>query len=135
MTTGIVVDTDVVSFQFKADTRAAWYDQHLVGKLLVVSFMTIAELDQWAEQNNWGQARRQRLDQHLAKFVLHPFDRDLCRCWARIRDQVRRNGFLIGVADAWIAATAVLHQVPLVSHNADDYRGIPGLTLISENRP
>ncbi len=40
-----VVDTDVVSFLFKRDTRAQAYKRHLVGRRLVVSFMTVAELE------------------------------------------------------------------------------------------
>lgn len=132
--TAAVVDTDVVSFLFKGDSRAQWYWPHLSGRILVVSFMTVAELDQWAEQHNWGPARKSRMDAHLRQFVLHPFDRDLCRCWAQVRDRTRRNGFAIGVADAWIAATAVFHQLPLVTHNSEDYRGVDQLTLIT-NRP
>ena len=43
-----VVDTDVVSFFFKGDTRAALYRPHLVGQFLLISFMTVAELDRWS---------------------------------------------------------------------------------------
>ena len=41
----VVLDTDVVSFLFKDDTRAELYRPHLTDKLLVISFMTLAELD------------------------------------------------------------------------------------------
>jgi len=37
----LVVDTDVVSFFFKGDTRSALYRPHLDGRLLVISFMTV----------------------------------------------------------------------------------------------
>jgi predicted nucleic acid-binding protein len=37
----------------------------------------------------------------------------------------------IECADAWIAATALLYSVPLVTHNRNDYLGVPDLTLIS----
>jgi len=40
-------------------------------------------------------------------------------------------GRRIECADAWIAATALLYAVPLVTHNRSDYLGVPGLTLIS----
>ena len=40
-----LVDTDVVSFTFKRDTRHHLYRPHLDGKLLSLSFMTVAELD------------------------------------------------------------------------------------------
>ena len=33
------------------------------------------------------------------------------------------------VADAWIAATALLYDAPLVTYNPTDYMGVPGLKL------
>jgi len=35
----------------------------------------------------------------------------------------------IETADAWIAATALLYDVPLLTHNKADYLGVPGLQL------
>ncbi len=40
-----VVDTDVVSSFFKRDTRATLYRPHLADRLLLLSFMTVAELE------------------------------------------------------------------------------------------
>jgi tRNA(fMet)-specific endonuclease VapC len=57
-----VLDTDVVSFLFKRDSRADLYRPHLVGKQLVISFMTLAEIDRWALERNWGEARRARME-------------------------------------------------------------------------
>lgn len=54
----VVVDTDVVSFHCKNDSRFASYAPQLDGKQLVLSFMTIAELWLWQELRNWGQRRR-----------------------------------------------------------------------------
>jgi tRNA(fMet)-specific endonuclease VapC len=39
----------------------------------------------------------------------------------------RRNGRRIETADAWIAATALLYNAPLLTHNKSDYLGVPGL--------
>jgi tRNA(fMet)-specific endonuclease VapC len=44
----IVVDTDVLSYLFKGDTRGDLYRPHLDGQVLLISFMTLAELDRWA---------------------------------------------------------------------------------------
>ncbi|MGA2771966.1 MAG: hypothetical protein ABSG26_14225 [Bryobacteraceae bacterium] len=41
----------------------------------------------------------------------------------------RRNGRRIETANAWIAATALLYDVPLLTHNKTDYLGVPGLQL------
>lgn len=127
-----VVDTDVVSFAFRLDSRTALYQRHLQGAVLVISFMTVAELDRWALARGWGQARRRDLQQHLARFVIRHSTRDLCHAWAYVIDECRRSGHVISVADAWHAATALLHDVPLVTHNRRDYAGVPGLTVISE---
>ena len=94
--------------------------------------MTVAELDRWALQHNWGAHRRGRLDRYLDQFAIYPFDRDLCRAWARVADNARRRGRPIQTADAWIAATALLHDLPLVTHNPADYLGVTRLNLVSE---
>jgi predicted nucleic acid-binding protein len=44
----------------------------------------------------------------------------------------RRNGRPIGVADAWVAATALLENAPPVTHNRTHYVGISNLQVISE---
>jgi hypothetical protein len=62
----VVVDTDVVSYLFKHDCRAEVYRPHLTGRLLVASFMTVAELDRWALERDWGEARRARMEQIYA---------------------------------------------------------------------
>ena len=54
----VVVDTDVVSYLFKQDTRADLYKPHLQGHLLLISPMTRAELEAWALERNWGRPRR-----------------------------------------------------------------------------
>jgi predicted nucleic acid-binding protein len=130
--TPVVVDTNVVSFLFRRDARAELYRPHLVGRLLVVSFMTVAELDRWAIERNWGEQRRNAMERHLRSFVIYPFHRDLCRAWARVGHEAKRNGRPIQCADAWIAATAVLHRLPLVTHDRNDYAGLSTLEVICE---
>jgi predicted nucleic acid-binding protein len=131
----VVVDTDVVSFGFKGDTRAQLYHPHLAGNLLIMSFMTLAELDRWALERRWGQKRKAKMEQRLRRFVIHPFDRALCLKWAEATYSANCRGRPIETADAWIAATALALDVPLVTHNAADYAGVYGLTIISETGP
>jgi tRNA(fMet)-specific endonuclease VapC len=126
------VDTDVVSFVFKNDTRSALYTPHLSGHMLTVSFQTLAELELWTLASNWAARRRQQLEQHLRRYIVAHSSPALCRRWAEVMDDARRSGRPIGSADAWIAATALLLDVPLVTHNAGDYADVQGLTVISE---
>jgi tRNA(fMet)-specific endonuclease VapC len=129
----VVVDTDVVSFLLKDDTRAQAYRPELQDKTLVLSFMTVAELYQWAYRRNWGEKRLAWLEDRLHAFVIAPYDNDLCRQWAAICVERQRLGKPISAQDAWIAATAVQHGVPVVTHNQVDFAGITGLTIISHS--
>jgi predicted nucleic acid-binding protein len=128
----VVVDTDVVSFLYKRDTRVLLYTSHLDGKLTLISFMTIAELHRWTLERQWGEKRRRDLEKFLDKFAIVEYVKALCFKWAEATYSARRNGRPVGVADAWIAATALLENAPLVTHNRTHYAGISNLQVISE---
>jgi tRNA(fMet)-specific endonuclease VapC len=123
----IVLDTDVVSFLFKADTRAQMYLPKLQDRQWFISFMTEAELEQWALLANWSEKRVVWLRLFLSRFVVVPSSHDLVLKWAEAMVAARRNGRRIETADAWIAATALLYDAPLLTHNKADYLGVPGL--------
>jgi tRNA(fMet)-specific endonuclease VapC len=130
--TTLIVGTDVVSFLLKGDTRAQLYRPHLQDKTLALSFMTVAELYQWAYVRNWGDRKLTRLEEQLHRYVIVPFDNELCKQWASISVQRQRLGRPISVQDAWIAATALRHSCPLVTHNGDDFSDITDLEVISK---
>lgn len=72
-------DTDVVSFLFRHDTRGEIFRPYLKDSVILVSFMTIAELERWSLQRNWGPGRRQTLMTYLDEFTNVLGDRSLCR--------------------------------------------------------
>ena len=129
--TEIVVDTDVVSFLFKDHPVGRLYDTEVAGRVPLISFMTVAELERWAIQYRWSEHRVRWLYLYLSRFTVVPSSPDLCRMWAEVMVAGQAAGRRIECADAWIAATAVLYCAPLVTHNRSDYLGVPGLTLIS----
>jgi tRNA(fMet)-specific endonuclease VapC len=130
--TPVVVDTDVASFLFKNDSRADAYLPHLRERQWLISFMTEAELEQWALLSNWQTKRIEWLGTFLGRFVIVPSSRDLVLKRAEVMVTARRNGRRLETADAWIAPTAVLYDAPLVTHNAGDYLGVSGLKLVTE---
>ncbi|HKZ84140.1 MAG TPA: PIN domain-containing protein [Anaerolineae bacterium] len=102
---------------------------------LALSFMTVAELYQWAYLRGWSESRLAWLEDRLRAYVVVPYDVELCRQWAAICAERQRQGRTISVQDAWVAATALRHGLPLVTHNAQDFAGISKLTVISETSP
>lgn len=128
-----VIDTDVWSYLYKGRLEAKLYEPHLFGNILVISFQTQAELLRGAIAANWGTTRRQHLESRLQKYVIEPSSYRLSLLWAQAMDSAKRNGRPIGAADAWVAATAVLLGVPLISHNRSHFMGVDDLTVISES--
>jgi predicted nucleic acid-binding protein len=130
--TPVVLDTDVVSFLFKGDSRAQYYVPHLRDRQWLISFMSEAELEQWALLSSWNAKRIEWLRVFLRRFVVVPSSRDLVLKWAEVMVTARRNGRRLETADAWIAA--LLYDAPLATHNVSDYLGVIGLKLVPETR-
>ena len=74
---------------------------------------------------------RKNWDSLVRRFrVLSP---DLETSWAygqRYR-YLKDNGLLIGANDLWIAATAIVHGLPLVTRDPAHFRRVPGLSVVT----
>src|SRR5690606_9682148 len=118
------------SYIFKEDTRGERYSRILNSHFIVYSFMTLAELRFWALSRNWGAVRRRALHQFLANLSLHSFNSDLIDYWAAIKTEARGSGCSIKSSDAWIAATALQLETPLLTNNPKDFVGLKSIELI-----
>lgn len=127
----VLLDTDVFSFLFKQDTRAEKYSRDVVGCVPCLSFMTVAELTRWALQHRWGSKRREQLQAKLSECTVIEYDPRTTELWAKIYVERLRKGKPIACGDCWIAACAMTHEIPLVTHNARHYAGISGLRVVT----
>jgi tRNA(fMet)-specific endonuclease VapC len=127
-----LIDTNVVSYLFRRDTRASRYVPILLPfESCLISFQTAAELEFWTLKHNWGTKRRADLAYFLEAYdVIYP-DESVCKLWASVRKGQESKGTPIHPEDAWIAATALAVGCPLVTHNVNDFRGIDGLDVLT----
>ena len=125
----LLLDTNIVSYILKRDSRAALYASLLHNNRLAISFMTAAELFQWAIIRNWGTSRTEQLEHAIAAYLLIPPDLELCRAWGKLRAEQQQLGHTIDSQDAWIAATALHFALPLVTHNLAHFQDIAGLDI------
>jgi predicted nucleic acid-binding protein len=88
--TPVLLDTDVVHFSSRA-------------------------IERWALLSGWQAKRIEWLRVFLGRFVVVPSSRDLVLKWAEVMVTARRNGRRLETADAWVAATAALHDAPLIT--------------------
>ncbi len=126
----ILLDTNIVSFIFKGDSRIIPYEPFLKGKRFAISFMTVAELFQWAAVRKWGIQKINQLETYLHNYAVLPVDTESCRLWGQIRADCQTVGRPISPQDAWIAATALRFDLPLVTHNAADFEPVKGIKKI-----
>lgn len=124
-----LVDTNVVSYLVNDHALADSYRPLLRGHELLVCFMTVGELYEGAYRAKWGVKKFRRLLRALESFAVVESSPDVCRCWGEVRALRQRQP--IAPDDAWIAATALVYDFPLVTHNPTDFKSIPGLQIIT----
>lgn len=129
----VVIDTNVVSYIFKKDTRGELYKPHVEGRLAMIAAQTFAELERMPLKNNWGSRRHLELHTYLKKFVFVEASQEISLLWAKVQVDAERVGHPISFGDSWIAATALAYDVPLVTHNRKDFENVSGLTVITES--
>jgi tRNA(fMet)-specific endonuclease VapC len=127
----VLIDTDIASFIFKGSPYADPYLPLLSDRTLALSFMTVAELFQWAMLRQWGNRRLNQLEEYLSNYLIIPVDQPLCREWAKVRADRQAIGQSLSPQDAWIAATVLRYDLPLITHNFKDFLEIPNLRLIT----
>jgi tRNA(fMet)-specific endonuclease VapC len=67
------------------------------------------------------------LDRFLAPFTSLPFDDAGAEAYGQIRVELKRQGKPIGANDLLIAASALAHNLTLITHNVREFGRVPGL--------
>src|SRR5207248_1571550 len=65
----------------------------------------------------------------VGRFALLPVDRTVAEVAGATRAGLAAQGVLIGPYDLLIAATALVHNLVLVTHNTGEFSRVSGLTL------
>lgn len=117
MSDSLLLDTDIVSYLLKNDSRTRLFSRILEGRLLALSFMSEAELYRWSIQRGWGPRRVKQLRTALRRYVILPYDSETGWAWAEVMARCATEGRTMAPSDAWIAATALRHELPLLTHN------------------
>jgi len=128
----LVVDTDVVSYIFKWHTSAPRFVEILADNEVILSFVTLAEMRLGALKARWGIRKRNLLERYLSRFAICYPDDHVCSIWAEVKDESNRKGHAISSQDAWVAATAIYLDAPLVTNNAMDFAHVKNLRKFAD---
>jgi tRNA(fMet)-specific endonuclease VapC len=96
---------------------------------IVISTIVQAEMYAGSAKSQTPQRSREIQEQFFRRFVTIPFDTSAALHYGDIRAHLERQGTPIGGNDLLIAATAIAHDLVLVSHNTREFGRVQGLKL------
>ena len=125
-----LIDTDVVIGYLNNRPR----ERALLGTLapdgLTVSLITYGEVYEGIYYGADPRTHEQGFLAFLRWVTVLPLNKPIMKRYARLRGQLRRTGLLIGDADTLITATALHHDLTLVTGNVRHFSRVPGLALL-----
>lgn len=124
---GVILDTDVASRLHKGLPVGGLLEA-LDGKLLCITFITIAEALQGAHEAGWSPDRIHVLLGFYQQFIRLPWVEEiplrygqLAGRWRREARLANRDPNLLPIHDAWIAACCLAFELPLATLNRKDF--------------
>lgn len=124
-----LLDTDICSLYVKGNARLANRFVQYGGRLHI-SAVTLGELLTWAFRANAPPQRQQDVQNLLNQVTVLDVTPDVAAKFGEIRAALFDAGTPAPVMDLFIATTALVHNLTLVTHNTADYANVPGLTFV-----
>jgi tRNA(fMet)-specific endonuclease VapC len=129
-----LVDTDTCSVYLKGNRAvSSRFVQHFGG--LHVSTVTVGELYTWTLRAKAPPKRLQSLEEFLGDLIVVDVTREVARKFGELRAELYDKGLPPPDMDLLIAATALSHNLTLVTHNTRDFANIPSLTMVDWTVP
>ena len=124
-----LIDTNICSAYIKGN-HGVWsrFLTHSGG--IAISVITAGELWTWAQRSKTRDAIRVAVTDLLQSMHVIEFDMEAALRFGELRAQMLDAGTPIPDMDTIIAATALLHNLTLVTNNTKDFLPVPGLKLV-----
>ena len=126
----LIVDSNIVSYLLTEAPLALRYRPIVRDREVAMSFQTVAEVLYGARMGHYSSQFESRWQNLRRAWQTILYDDELAEIYAAIRADANRAGRGLSSQDAWVAATALWLQVPLVSHDRG-FRNVPALELIT----
>ncbi len=123
-----LLDTDICSAYLKGDRLVGNRFLQYTGGLRV-SMITLGELYTWVLRAKASPKRAQALIDLLNDVTVLDVTSDVAHKFGEMRADLLERGLPPSDLDLLNAATALVHNLTLVTHNTRDYLTVPGLHL------
>ena len=129
-----LLDTDICSAYLKGrNAVASRFIQY--GGRLNVSAVSLGELYTWTLRARASRVRMQSLLDMLPLVSVVDVNADVARKFGELDVHLLDHGLSVSEIDLLNAATALVHNLTLVTHNVQDYANIPGLHVLDWLNP
>ncbi|MDZ7620650.1 MAG: type II toxin-antitoxin system VapC family toxin [Patescibacteria group bacterium] len=123
-----LLDTDICSAHLKGDRTVFGKFIQYSGRLSI-SVVTLAELYSWVLRSKAPPARLELLHRFLMGVQLVPVDQAVAYQFGLARARLLDRGDAPASVDMLIAATAMVHDLTLVTHNVSHFLRVPNLSI------
>lgn len=124
-----LLDTDVVLLYLHKHESAVRVVLSLLREQLALSALTIAEIT--GDAHYRSTIKQRALERFTDTLTIVPVDGAVATQFGALRRQLRTANRQLGDIDLFIAATALVHQAPLVTASHTRYVQIPQLELVT----
>lgn len=124
-----LVDSDWLADYLKGRAPARTLLASLFPAGLAISIINYAEIYEGIYYGTERQRHEEGFRSFLRGVPVLSLTRPIARQYAILRGQLRQDGQLIDQPDLFIAATAIEHDLSLMTRNRKDFGRIPGLLL------
>jgi tRNA(fMet)-specific endonuclease VapC len=126
-----LIDTDWVIDHFNGVTHVTRRLKELQPHGLGLSVVSVAELWEGVFFSRDPKRSQETLEGFLSGVDLLGLDEEICKRFGQLRGSMRKRGQTIGDFDLLIAATALRHNLKLLTNNRKHFEGIAGLEIES----
>lgn len=129
----MIVDTDVLIDVMQDDEQARRRVEDLESKRvpLRLSSISLFELYHSIERVEDSDERRRRIEAVLESKPTYPADEAVMKKAGRIDGRLASEGRAVGIGDTVIAATALVHEEPVLTRNVEHFERIDGVGIKS----
>jgi tRNA(fMet)-specific endonuclease VapC len=126
-----LIDTDWVIDHLNAVSEVTRRLKELEPQRLALSIISAAELWEGVYFSRDQKRSQVMLEAFLSGVTILNLDEEVCKRFGHLRGSMRKRGQVMGDFDLLIAATALRHNLTLLTNNRKHFAGIAGLQIQS----
>lgn len=124
-----IIDADWIIEITRGNRPVARTVQALSPEMVAVSWLTIGEVYEVAFNTSHPRAHIEMIQSYMQKFEVVGVDGETMERFAEIRAFLRRQGQMISDMDIVLAATALRHDMTVLTYNTRHFERVPDLRI------